>query len=160
MSESLKRFRVLQGIHLDGGKTFGKGQLDGDVVETALDLVKIFNSPGSAKFERLLVGEDDSVESLLARRIEIDERLAYLAKKNKTAAAETSSASPSLVPQVSNDDTVDGGEGEDSQGDEFGDMSFVELKEYCETHEVDITGKRSKAEILEVLRAGSKSVAE
>lgn len=159
----IMRFRVLHGIHLHGGKTFGKGQPDGDIVESESDLVKMFNSAGSAKFERLGVGEDDSIESLMARKAEIDEKLAFLAKKDRVAkaaaSAEVSPSSSSPTGLGSNDDTLDGGEGGDSQGDEFSGMSFVELKDYAETHEIDITGKRSKAEILEVIRGGSKVTA-
>lgn len=44
------RVRVLRGVHMEEGKTYGKGMPDGDVVNSRTDLVGRF---GTEKFESL-----------------------------------------------------------------------------------------------------------
>jgi len=45
----MARFKVLVGVHSEGGKTYGKNEEAGDIVETDNDLTK-HNSQGSIKF--------------------------------------------------------------------------------------------------------------
>lgn len=49
------KFKVLHGLHYEGKNSDGKAKCykRGDVVDSASDLDKKFNSPGSIKFERV-----------------------------------------------------------------------------------------------------------
>jgi len=51
----MSRFKVLAGVHSEGGRTYETG----DIVDSRSDLTK-HNSPGSIKFQRLPDEPDDS----------------------------------------------------------------------------------------------------
>jgi len=52
MAKTFGRFRVLIGVHSEGGKTYGKDEMAGDVIDSKSDLSK-HNSFGAIKFARI-----------------------------------------------------------------------------------------------------------
>lgn len=141
MAKSVKKsYRVLHGMHVENDVLYGKNQPAGDIVQSASDLLK-FNSPGAEKFALLGVGEDDSEESLLARKAEIDAKLEKLKTKKEAPASDTVDSVPA----------TDGGE-EAGQGDDLDEMSFVELKELAESLEIQVNGLKSKEELRVAIR--------
>lgn len=69
----MTRYRVLRGLHSQGGKLYGNGMEAGDIVETDTDLL-CHNAPGSQKFERLPdlppVSVEDGLEQMTITQLQ------------------------------------------------------------------------------------------
>ena len=125
----MKRWKVLQGIHSEGGKTYHQG----DIVETNKNLA-VF---GSDKFAEVVAAVEDSVEALEAEKARIDARLKQL-------------QGASTVDPATEPDPSDPVEGETEDGLE--NMTVEELKHHAGVEEIPLGKAKSKAEIIAAIR--------
>ena len=120
----MKKWRVMNGLHSEGGKTYAKG----DVVESDKDL-SVF---GPEKFQEVVEAIDqDSVEALEAEQAKIAARLEELRAKKDAALVDD-------LP-LESDDGLDA-------------MTVGELKKHAEAEGVPLGKAHTKAEIIGAIR--------
>lgn len=133
----IRRFRVLRGRHREGGKTYGKGMPDGDVVETKNDLSRHNGSdPTMVKFLDITYGSPEALPSEVQRqRDEIKELKAQLAALQSG--------------QTVSDNSDGDNKGSVSSGEAvYMAMTIPALREYAQDNEIDLGDATRKDDII------------
>ena len=134
------KFRLNAGHHAFNAGTDITPKLlkfrQGDTFETEVELDKMFNSPGSIKFERL--GMEDTEESLEQALLDLQ------ARKAKLKAAKVAAAGGTRV-QESARSTFPG-------EDDVNKMTFVQLQELAEANNINLGKAKTKDEALKIVK--------
>ena len=142
-----RKFRVLRGIHAEGGKVYGKGRVHGDVVTTTNDLTKHNgdSGPGDWKFLDITHGTPESMPAKVEGLTKENERLRQLLKDAGLSQEEVDKEVPNQtsISSESQSTTEDG-----MSISKLESMTVQQLKEYAEDNEIDLGEASLKADIV------------
>lgn len=156
LEKPVRRFRVLRGIHSEGGKVYGKGRPDGDVVETTNDLMK-HNGDGQPhewKFMDITFGTPESMPSKVDSLTKDNKRLRELLKaaglSEEEIDGEVAQQSPNTPSGVqagpNSDDTPE------ATLEKLLSMTVAQLREYAEDNEISLGGATRKDDIVTAIQ--------